>query len=319
MEFKKFTAGPDDNDRRFDRVIRKFIPQDSLSQVYKLIRKGLIKVNDKKTSPEHKIYEGDTISVAAFIFQGDEATSSPQPRSKSIPAAQTPLDTVFHNEHILLINKPYDVTVHGSQDSLDKLVQEQFQPAGSLSFRPGPLHRLDRKTTGLLAFSQSLQGAKWFSQNIQTHTIQKTYIAVLQGNLKKEEHWIDSIQKDDSEDKAFHTVKITEEGKNAETFATPLCHGTFGKTPFTLAKILITTGRTHQIRAQSAAHNFPLLGDTAYGGQKLPEQYYDFFLQAYALTFPEDNPLGLPKSVEISLNNNLKMFLKDCGVTDFGL
>lgn len=320
MEFKKFTAGQDDNDRRFDRVIRKFIPQNTLSQVYKCIRKGLIKINDKKASPETKIKQGDVISVAEFLFKADEATPSPHPQASSIPTIPAPLDIVFQNEHLLLINKPYDVTVHGSKDSLDKIVQLQFPSKDSLSFTPGPLHRLDRKTTGLLAFSQSLTGAQWFSKNIQTHTIQKTYIAVLQGNITKEEHWQDFIQKDDESKNGFHTVKIVENNTaNSETFVSPLCHGTFENIPFTLSKILITTGKTHQIRAQSAAHNHPLLGDTSYGGKKLPEQYYDFFLQACSLSFPKDNPLGLPEHVDISLNENLNLFLKDCGLSFLGI
>ena len=79
-----------------------------------------------------------------------------------------------------------------------------------------------------------------------------------------------------------------------------MLYGKINNTEYTLAKIQIETGRTHQIRAQAAFHNFPLLGDTAYGGIKLNEKQ-DFFLHAIKLEFPTDNPLNLPKTIITSI------------------
>lgn len=320
MEFKSFQTGTNDSQRRLDKVIRKFIPEAPLSSIYKYIRKGLIKVNQKKTTADYHIQQGDEIQIAAFIL--DDLISENTSNDEPVTINEKLPNVVFRNEHILILDKPYDITVHGNSNSLDSIVKKAFPPSDktSLSFTPGPLHRLDRKTTGLLAFSQSLQGAQWFSKNIQTHEITKKYFAVLQGKLLQEEEWKDSIAKTDDETaNGFHLVKETEDGNLAHTIAKPLAYGQYNKMDFTLAELEIKTGRTHQIRVQSSIHGHPLLGDTAYKGTELSVKYPDFFLQAFLLHFPKNNPVGLPEEIKIDFSTSLKTFLKDCDVTVFGV
>ena len=254
MEFKTFTAGPDDNDRRLDRIIRTIIPKDSLSSLYKAIRKGLIKVNDSKTSAEAHIFQGDKISIAAFLFESsDSELKKIENNSKNIP-----MDIVFQNEHILIINKPYDTTVQGDKDSLNKIVQNYYEETlktESLSFKTGPLHRLDRKTTGLLCFSLSLKGARWFSENIATHNIKKIYSGIIQGKLLSSEHWEDSLLKKYDKEESFQTVRVginDSESKTAITEAIPVSYGRWQNTDFTHTQFKIETGRTHQ-SAESTA------------------------------------------------------------------
>ena len=175
MDFKDFTAGKDDDGRRLDRVIRIFLKDLSLGEIYKLLRKGLIKVNYKKAKPDSHVNSGDIISIAAFLINPVNAKPEVQVLSQT-----QKLNIVFENEHLLIIDKPYGCSVHGSEksslQSLDKEVLAWYQereshknPAQgekSLSFRPGPLHRLDRNTSGLLVFSLSLEDARWFSESI---------------------------------------------------------------------------------------------------------------------------------------------------------
>ena len=112
---------------------------------------------------------------------------------------------------------------------------------------------------------------------------------------------------------AFHTVSVSSggDGKAAYTEVTPLSHGIFNKKSVTLARILIKTGRTHQIRAQAAFHGFPLLGDTAYGGQKIDAKKFgqEFFLHAAELHFPKDNPLGLAESIMAPIPQSFEKLL----------
>ena len=313
MEFNDFFAGEDDHNRRLDKIIRKLIHKQNLSQIYSCIRKGLIKVNQKKASPDTKVQQGDCIKIPSFLLEPNNQNLSDihEAKKQNINSNNNSqnFEICFENNDILIINKPYDTLVHGSENSLDKKVKEYFnnmqnKPA-SLSFSPGPLHRLDKKTTGLLAFSLSLKGANWFSQNIAIHTIKKTYIAIIQGTLKQAEEWIDYISTEDKNlSKNFYTVKTsnsqTDNSKKAISKIQPLLYGKINNTDYTLAKIQIETGRTHQIRAQAAYHNFPLLGDTAYGGIKLNEKQ-DFFLHAIKLEFPKDNPINLPKTIITSI------------------
>lgn len=317
MEFKEFTAGVDDNDRRLDKVLRNFLDKSRLSEIYKLIRKGLIKVNKKKTTPDYHVMEGDIISIAAFLFQNNEETDK-KSGNITIPPV------VFENKHILIINKPYDVNVHGDAASLDIIIPAYYNSKyenNSLSFTPGPLHRLDKKTTGLLAFSFSLEGARWFTEKIRNHEITKKYFGLIQGSLENQEEWIDFISKKETS-KGFATVtaQSTEEddGKEAITIVTPLAYGKYEKLPVTFVSFDIKTGRKHQIRSQSGLHKHPLLGDTAYGGKKIINTDREFYLQAYELNLPE-NSLDLPRQIKIEPASDLIKVLNYCGIKQISL
>lgn len=303
MDFREFTAGADDDNRRLDRIIRKISGKENLSGLYKAIRKGLVKLNGKKTEVSEHVFKGDKIKVPEFLLQDE---SSENKKSCSVCAKKTDFQIIFQNEDLLVINKPYDVPVHGSADSLEKsaveFYREKFPEKKSISFTPGPLHRLDRKTTGLLAFSMSLAGARWFSENIASHSIKKVYSAVFQGKITEAQKWTDFISKEYSEESSFQTVKVagtqlSEKYAVAETEIFPLRHFEYKGIPCTIADIEIKTGRTHQIRAQAAFHGFPLLGDTAYGGTEITAGQ-DFFLHAKTLFFPENRLPGLPRKLD---------------------
>lgn len=321
MNFTHFTAGKDDSERRLDRILRRFLNEENLSSIYKLLRKGLVKVNGKKANGNFRVSEGDDIQIADFLLSKTQFEGENSDKTAS-HAKQSPLSKdiiIFKNESILILNKPYDIPVQPSASSngksLAEIVQSDYELTHkntSLAFRTGPLHRLDRKTTGLIAFSQNLDGAKWFSEKIKSHEIQKVYLAILEGNLTQNAVWEDHIQKLEvstksnctvpfAHDEGFHTVSVnsSDAGKFAHTEVFPLSHARFNGKEVTLARILITTGRTHQIRSQCAYHGFPLLGDTAYGGTKIDSKKLgqDFFLHAAELYFPKDNPIGLPEKL----------------------
>lgn len=322
MDFKDFNTGINDEGRRLDKVIRTFLSQVKLSDLYKLIRKGLIKINQKKTTPDYRIQKNDVISIAAFLLQEEKDASVSDKNESPLP------DIVFQNEHLLIINKPYNVNVHQDKDSLEQTVKNYYlnnlkKNDNSLSFVPGPLHRLDKKTTGLLAFSLSHKGALWFTQNIQNHIIQKNYYAILEGKIETQQIWEDYISNENESENGFYKVTASlknesSDSKKAITIINPVDYGNYKGKSVTFADIQIKTGRKHQIRSQSALHNFPLLGDTVYGGSKINEKQ-DFYLCAYKLTFPDDNPLNLPEEIKIEVPENFKDFLSCCGIKKTGV
>lgn len=318
MDFRDFTSGKDDDNRRIDKIIRKFVSDMSLSEIYKAIRKGLIKINGKKCKPDTHVYSGDVISIASFFFNNNKNESND---NESTSFDENKLEIIFENENLLIINKPYNINVHGDIDSLDKQILAYYnskQISDSLSFTPGPLHRLDKKTTGLLAFSFSLKGAKWFSDNIQDHSIHKTYFAIVQGKLLKTEHWEDLITNHNEDSNGFHKVlasdnQIDQKSKIAVTEIYPIAYGKYFDSEVTFARISIKTGRKHQIRAQCAKHNHPLIGDTTYGGMELKKSSRSFYLHAGELSIPE-NTLGLPEKLVAPLSKDFISFLKCCGI-----
>lgn len=327
MEFRDFTAGKDDDGRRLDRLLRIFLKDLSLGEIYKLLRKGLIKVNDSRSKADYHIKPGDKISIAGFLFEDKNKDYSGKNETKADNKTKPDkLNIVFENENLLIIDKPYGVPVHGSKtpnsQDLAAAVSEYYKKSrrktDSLSFRPGPLHRLDRNTTGLLVFSMSLEGARWFSESIKNHTVQKKYLGLAQGKLEKNEVWEDKLSDCQDEKKTFHTVIQDINGHTAITKVTPLAHGFIDGQEVTLIEYDIKTGRKHQIRAQSKIHGYPLAGDTAYGAKKIKAER-EYFLQAFSLSFPKDNPLGLPCEIKIGLSPDFYALLQYCEIKNPGL
>ena len=319
MKFLSFTAAADDSGRRIDRVIRKWLAQNSLSTLYAYIRKGLIKVNNKKVSAQYRVQEGDIITVPDFsvsIIQHSNCASK--------TTRQIILTDLFCNEYIRIINKPYGISVQGGQDiNIADIVAEDYQSRHSentsLSFKPGPLHRLDRQTTGILVFSQNLIGAQWFSRALTEHRIHKEYIAITQGHMTHTHIWRDSIAVPHSHTKTrqFHRVCLankqpdtdTNRTLSAETHACPLATGFLYAQPITIVKFIIPTGRKHQIRIHSSSHGFPLIGDTAYGGIKI-KGVQQLFLHAWRLSLPANNSIGLPEMIQAPLPSAFKEVIK---------
>lgn len=333
MNFKEFTAGKDDDGRRLDRILRIFLPELKLNEIYKLIRKGLIKVNQKKAKPDTHLFEGDIILIAEFLLNKTdkkENTEASQAGADMAACEYTfPYKIIFENEDLLIIDKPYGKSVHGSEkdknSGLDKLVLQYYKSRrknsseSSLSFRPGPLHRLDRNTSGLLAFSMSLEGAQWFSQGIKNHSIQKKYWGLAEGRLEKAEIWEDKLADAAETEEGFHTVGENEQGQTAITSARPLAWGKLENQQVTLVEYTIKTGRKHQIRSQSKLHGHPLAGDKAYGGHYFKNLKREYFLQAFCLQFPENNPLGLPAELKMGLSSDFLQLLQGCEIKNPGL
>ncbi|MCR5765352.1 MAG: RluA family pseudouridine synthase [Treponema sp.] len=355
MIYKDFYAGKNDDNRRLDKVLRIFIKDIPLSSIYKFIRKGLIKVNDKKTSQEYRVNDGDKISIAEFIISSHQEKAKNNSDNKKSTDNSKTLDTrtykntntelppiVFENDNIIIFNKPINLSVHGSNTkkmSLEQLYKNHYFQSphsnDSLSFCPGPLHRIDRMTSGLIAFSKSIDGARWFSQAVKNHQIQKKYLAILSGKLSEKCEWIDYIDaQTDSKNKdsktskkqGFHTVRISSSPENSDnsnfkeaaSIVTPLAFGKYKNQDITLAEIQIKTGRHHQIRSQCALHSFPLLFDTAY--TKSLSQKEHFFLHARTLLIPQNNPIGLPEKIEAPLPEEFIQFLsKTCDIKSFDI
>lgn len=327
MEFITLTAKQNDDGRRLDRILKNILTEGN--SPYSLLRKGLVKVNDKKAEASQKINAGDTIRIASFLLE----KTQPEAQEKNIPSFN--LETIFQNEHFLIINKPYGIPVQPSskQDiSLSEIVRQKEEKSDgtekSLSFRTGPLHRLDRNTTGLLVFSRSLSGARWFSSLIQESTekhsdsfiehslykpVQKTYIGVAEGNLTERVTWNDTITENGSDGNGFYRMKVTAAGKgqSAVTEAIPLAKGSYRGKTVTLVQFNIYTGRKHQIRCSSSFHGFPLAGDTVYKGTPIHSQR-EFYLHAVHLKFPYPNDFGLPPDLTAPLQEDFIKFLNDC-------
>ena len=277
--FKKIAcAGPDDQDKRIDRIIRTIFPSLPLGIIYREIRKGRIRINLKKTEASRHISTGDSIEIHDSLLQTlkkDIDTIKIQSKERTvINSNHEPLEIIFENSMILALNKPAGIAVHsGSRNkkrnsadqvgvTLDEIVKARYQDitGRSLSFSPSPLHRLDKNTSGLILFGKSIEGARIITELLRKKKIRKKYIALLDGYLETPSEWVDFLAHDT--DKGIAVNRSHESGgREAFTRATPLLHSK----NHTLAAVEIETGRYHQIRKQCAMHGHPLSCDIKYG------------------------------------------------------
>ena len=270
-----FATGVNDTGRRLDRVIRKFLPEIALSSIYTALRKGEIKVNGKKAEPSRRIATGDTILVSRKLL--GSARKAPSGPAGDIPAHYSTVRThypplsrsiLYENDHLLAISKPCGVLVHGPH-SLEEDVRRYLEPKlpHALSFTPGPLHRIDRNTTGLVFFSKSITGAHTFSRLLRDGDIEKYYLGVVDGRISSTETWSDILKRNGN----MKTIAAREESgaQQALTVCIPLAEGRKN----TLCLFSIESGRTHQIRAQASIHGHPLSGDLKYGGAPFSSGY----------------------------------------------
>lgn len=266
------SAGPDDEGRRLDRILRILYPDLPLSALHRAFRKGLVRVGGRRVSPDRRIASGDTIELSPFLVLGRGTAPGGAERKAGMDyGTALPEGMLIHaSQDLIFLNKPAGMLVHDGEESLEALVRAAYADSGrdSLAFRPGPLHRLDRNTSGIVTFSRSLRGAEVFSAALRERRISKVYLAVLQGRLEGRMRWEDGLVRD-------RTAKITRAGNDDSTsmraiaVALPVAQSHDA----TLACILLETGRTHQIRAQAALHGCPLEDDPKYGTRKTGKNY----------------------------------------------
>ena len=309
------TAAEDDSGRRLDRILRKALKDLPLSAIHRLLRKGAVLIDGKASGPDYRVKAGQTITImesnAEISLNNQSYPSRKEPKSQR---PQEELEILFEGEGLLILNKPVGISVHG-KDSLEDQVISYLGPKlpHSLSFRPGPLHRLDKPSSGITVFSTSLEGARFFSNLLQKRKLKKQYLAIVEGTVKQAEVWWNELTRDHEKKKTFtieaksksaRSQTTSGQAKSALTRITPMaCNA-----GFTLILAEIETGRTHQIRAQAAAHGHPLLGDKKYGSKTVHTQKNSndpvFFLHAWQMEFPEElyeNKTTLPRKIKAPL------------------
>jgi 23S rRNA pseudouridine955/2504/2580 synthase len=279
MEMLRLEAGVNDDGRRIDRILRKACADIPVSAIYRLLRMGLVLIDGKRAGLSTRVSSGQIIEVrATFARKAPAAVCE---------AGGDRLAVLYEGQGILAVNKPGGIT---SQEVLGARVRAYLagKVEPSLSFMPGPLHRLDNGTSGVMVFGSSLAGARLFSALMRGGLLRKTYIALLEGVLREENVWDDRLLYDSRTRKtavmnmtSFAAGEASIKSARTRVFPIKVYDG------LTLVRAEIETGRTHQIRAQAAARGFPLYGDRKYGGKKPPP----FFLHALRLTFPKDCPL----------------------------
>ena len=255
----EISVAEEDAGLRLDRIVARHCPQLSRTRVQELIEGGLILLNGRKAKDAHKVRAGDTIEVV------------PQPRPPLRAEAESiPLDILYEDEDVIAINKPAGMTVHaGAGNSRGTLVNALLGRGQSLSqsddlLRPGIVHRLDKDTSGILVVAKNDFAHARIAEAFRERSVEKVYIALVQGVLKEERGRIELAIARDPNRRTRMSAKRTallHHAREARTDWQALAR--IDST--TLLEVQLHTGRTHQIRVHFSALKHPVVGDTLYG------------------------------------------------------
>ncbi len=247
------------------------------SAVKKLFSGGYVSINGKSAKPSQAVSAGDV--VRATLPDAEEYSANPE---------NIPLDIIYEDGDVAVVNKPQGMTVHaGNGNTEGTLVNALLYRLDSLSgingvLRPGIVHRIDKDTSGLLVVAKNDKAHLSLSKQIEEKTCRRTYLALLEGVVKRDGGTVTTYIGRDPSDRIKMAVVSPEKGKLAITDYTVLKRY---KENFTLCRFDLHTGRTHQIRVHARHLGYPVVGDPVYGIKKQRFSLNGQLLHAWRLQF----------------------------------
>ena len=248
---------------RVDKFLMDRLPNVTRNKVQKAIKDGFVKVNEQSIKPNYKVQPEDNIVIAL----------PEPPRDTEVKAEDIPLNIVYEDADFLIVNKEAGMVVHPAHQNwsgtLVNALAFHFQNLPEMAGnegRPGLVHRIDKDTSGLLVIAKNEQSMTKLAKQFFDHSIERTYYALVWGELKEDEGTIDA-----------NLGRSLKDRRVTDTFP----EGDFGKRAVTHYKVLkrlryvtliqcnLETGRTHQIRAHMKYLGHPLFNDATYGGDKI--------------------------------------------------
>ena len=258
----KYIVSFKENGERFDKAVSLLNSELSRSYITKLIEEGKILINGKQEKPSFKVKENDEIFIEELV---DEKSD--------IKEEDIPLDVVYEDDDILVINKPQGMVVHPANGHYSgTLVNALMFMEDSLSsingvIRPGIVHRIDKDTSGLLCVAKNDTAHHFLADQLKDHTMAREYMALVRGVIKENSGTVEMPIGRDKNNR--QKMAVTKEGKPAITHFSVVER--FAN--HTLVKCQLVSGRTHQIRVHMSAIGYPVEGDPLYAGKNYDKLY----------------------------------------------
>lgn len=297
---KELWIGKNEAGQRMDKLLAKVLNQASVGFLYKMLRKKNITLNDKKATGKEWLNEGDCIR----IYLSDETyakfhqTKNPVGLQKAKQYSLTDKEILYQDEHILILNKPAGVLSQKAKpedDSINEamlrylLEQKRLSEQQLETFCPSVCNRLDRNTSGILLAGISLAGSQMLSELLRNRTLDKYYLALVDGVMKEPMEVRAYLKKKEAGNQVLVSDTPIPGGASIVTQYRPLYFNDF----CTLLEVKLVTGKTHQIRAHLTYLGHPILGDAKYGKPERNREYRRWyglqgqFLHAYRVVFPK--------------------------------
>lgn len=276
QEFKLNCTG-EESGLRIDRYLADHLDGQSRNSIQKLIEEGLVLVNGNACRASYKLQEKDQI----FVSVPDAVLTELRPE-------RIPLDILYEDDQLLIVNKPKGMVVHPAPGhSTGTLVNAIMYHCGKeLSgingeIRPGIVHRIDMNTTGSLIVCKTDAAHRFIASQIKEHSVHRVYRAIVYGHLNPTEGTIRTSIGRDPRDRKKMSVGV----KNGRQAITHYCELARLKNNFSYVEFELETGRTHQIRVHMASIGHPILGDQVYGPKKSPYHLDGQTLHAMTIGF----------------------------------
>lgn len=258
----KYIVSFKENGERLDKAVAMLNSELSRSFITKLIDEGKITINGKVEKPSFKVKENDEIIVEEIVDVKSD-----------IKEEDIPLDVVFEDDDILVINKPQGMVVHPANGHYSgTLVNALMFMEESLSsingvIRPGIVHRIDKDTSGLLCVAKNDNAHHFLAEQLKDHTMAREYMALVRGVIKENSGTVEMPIGRDKKDR--QKMAVVKEGKPAVTHFQVVER--FAN--HSLVKCQLVSGRTHQIRVHMSAIGYPVEGDPLYAGKNYDKLY----------------------------------------------
>ena len=268
-----------DIDRRIDVFLAMNLESFSRSYIQDLIKKGKACVNKKAVKSNYRLRDGDIVDLAI-----------PKPEPLEILPENIPLDIVYEDDDVILINKPKGMVVHPAAGHYSGTLVNAllYHCKDNLSgingvLRPGIVHRIDMDTTGIIIACKNDNAHQHIAKQLAEHSITRKYVAIATGNIKDDEGTVDAPIARSKNDRK--KMAVDKDGKRAVTHYKVLER----LNNYTYIECVLETGRTHQIRVHMKSINHPILGDVIYGSED--KNVKRQMLHAFKLEFlnPLDN------------------------------
>ncbi len=289
-----------DAGKRLDHFLQEKLADFSRSRIQSWIRDGRVSMNGAAAKASTQLKGGESIEV----------TPADLPPLKAMPEA-LPVDILYEDDAVIAIDKPAGLVVHAGAGAHDgTLVNRLVHHFGTLSnvggdLRPGLVHRLDRGTSGVLLVARTDSAHRALAEQFANRTVEKTYLALVQGRVAAESGRIDKPITRDPARRIRMTARL---GRGREAHSEYRVRQRFAH--HTLLEVRIGTGRTHQIRAHLASIGHPVAGDRVYGARPFASLPDRFFLHAWRISF-ESPAAGKRVTVEAPIPADLLAVLTE--------
>lgn len=258
---EKINVDINDVGKRIDSFLAEHT-EFSRSNIQKLIEDNKVQVNDKNIKGSYKIQLNDIITIQIE-----------KPKEVQLKAQNIPVEVLYEDNDIIVLNKPKGMVVHPANGNLDgtlvnavmAICKDSLSGIGG-ELRPGIVHRLDKDTSGCIIVAKNDKAHINLSEQIKNHEVEKTYIALVKGFVKENEATINMPISRSTKDRK--KMAVNRNGKNAVTHFKVLNRYSTDKGNYTLLEVKIETGRTHQIRVHLTEIGYPIVGDTVYSNGK---------------------------------------------------